>query len=235
MEKNIPRHTGIIMDGNGRWAASRKAIRAVGHRKGTENVRTAISFARASGIKALSLFAFSTENWKRPTDEVTAIMELAVEFLAKETPELKASGVRLRFAGIREGLPARTLNSMAASEEATKNESALDVLICLNYGGRSELALAAKALAEQAAQGELDPSSIGEEAIARHLFAPDMGDLDLLIRTGAEKRLSNFMLWQAAYAEIYFTDELWPDFGEESFQAALDFYDSRQRRFGGLA
>jgi undecaprenyl diphosphate synthase len=206
----------------------------MGHRKGTENVRTAISFARASGIESLSLFAFSTENWQRPSEEVGAIMDLAVEFLSRETAEMKANGVRLRFAGERERLPARTRKAMEASEKATEAESDLTVAICLNYGGRAEIARAAKSIAELALRGEISAADISEELFAQQLYIPELSNMDLLIRTGAEKRISNFMLWQAAYAEMYFTDELWPDFGEGSFQAALDFFAGRKRRFGAL-
>jgi undecaprenyl diphosphate synthase len=229
-----PKHVGIIMDGNGRWAEKKALGRISGHRRGTENVRSAIEFAREAGIQSLSLYAFSTENWKRPPEEVGSVMELAAEFLARETAEMKANGVRLRFIGERSRLPERTRRSIEESERETENCMGLNAIIALNYGGRAEIARAARLLSEKVRDGEMEAGDVTEEAFAKCLYCPEAGDLDLLIRTGAEARVSNFLLWQLAYAEIWLTDILWPDFGKAAFQQALDFFSSRQRRFGGL-
>jgi len=225
---------GIIMDGNGRWASSHGALRTFGHRRGTQNVKTAIEFARESQIAELTLFAFSTENWKRPAQEVNAIMGLFVEFLASETPELAKQGARLSFIGEIAGLPDDCQEAAAQAMEATASGRSIHVNVAVNYGSRAELVRACRLLAEEAARGDVRPEDIGEADISARLYNPECPELDLLIRTGAEARISNFMLWQAAYAEIYFTPVLWPDFGREAFGRALEFYAGRERRFGGL-
>ncbi|MCL1912594.1 MAG: isoprenyl transferase [Eubacteriaceae bacterium] len=229
-----PSNIGIIMDGNGRWAQSRNLPRAAGHKRGAENVREAITCASLANAKSLSLFAFSTENWKRPASEVDYIMSLVVEYLAKEIDELKEKNVVIKFIGDISALPIKCRSSIADSEEKTKGNSGLAVNIALNYGARAEITRAAKQLAQDALASKITIGSIGEESISARLYDSSVPDLDLVIRTGAEKRLSNFMLWQAAYAEIYFTDILWPDFGRNEFRDAILFYQGRQRRYGGI-
>ena len=234
MDNTLPRHVGIIMDGNGRWAQNHGAVRAVGHRSGTENVRTAISYASEKKIEVLTLYAFSTENWKRPANEVNAIMNLIIEYLRRETPEMKANNVVLGFIGDLSRIPAASLAAIDYSVKEMQNNTGLKVNIALNYGGRAEITRAARELARQACLGKIKPEDITEEMLGANLYTAGQPDPDLIIRTGAEKRISNFLTWQSAYSELYFTDVLWPDFSEEEFQKALDFFANRIRRYGGL-
>ena len=227
------RHLAIIMDGNGRWAQARGLPRTEGHRAGGETVRRVLGYCRDAGIRYLTLYAFSVENWKRPAAEVGALMRLLVAHLAGEEPLLHEHRVRLRVMGRREDLPPEVDAALARVERATAAYER-QLIVCLSYGGRTEIAHAARALARLAAQGKIDPESIDEAAVARHLYLPDLPDPDLIIRTSGELRLSNFLLWQASYAELYVTPTLWPDFSEADFRAALDAFARRSRRYGGI-
>ena len=231
--KRIPQHVAIIMDGNGRWAELRGLERCEGHAAGVEPVRASLRAAARHGVKFLTLYAFSVENWKRPKDEVQALMRLLVAHLAGEEPLLHEHQVRLRVMGRRADLPPEVDAALARVEAATRVYER-QLIVCLSYGGRTEIAHAARELARLAARGEIDPEAIDEAAVARHLYLPDLPDPDLIIRTSGEMRLSNFLLWQASYAELYVTPTLWPDFAEADFQAALDAYVRRHRRYGGL-
>ena len=222
------------MDGNGRWAQARGLPRAEGHRAGGKTVRRVLGYCRDADIRYLTLYAFSVENWKRPKDEVAALMHLLVDYLAHEEPMLHEHRVRLRIMGRREDLPPEVDAALTRVERATAAYER-QLILCLSYGGRTEIAHAARELARLAAKGELDPESIDEDAIARHLYLPDVPDPDLIIRTSGELRLSNFLLWQASYAELYVTPTLWPDFGEADFKAALDAFARRDRRYGGIS
>jgi undecaprenyl diphosphate synthase len=227
-----PRHIAIIMDGNGRWARARGAANADGHRAGVEPVRTVIKECVRHHVGALTLFAFSSENWGRPRDEVSSLMSLFVESLEKEIDELHRSGVRVRFIGDRSLLNARMLASMTSSERITANNTTLLLQIALSYGGRADILCAARQLASQVEQGQLRAQDIDESRFAAALALADVPDPDLFIRTGGEQRISNFLLWNLAYTELYFTDQLWPEFGVPHFEAALQHYAARQRRFG---
>ena len=232
--QKMPEHVGIIMDGNGRWAQKNGMIRTIGHKNGTETVRKAITYCSERNISVLSLFAFSTENWKRPAGEISGIMNLLTEYLSKETPSMKKNNVRLRFAGDLNRLSARSRASVIDSENETRENTGLTVNIALNYGGRDEIVNAARLIARTVSSGQLSEDDITEELFSDYLYTSPNSDIDLLIRTGAEKRISNFMLWQLAYAEIYFTDILWPDFSENDFDDAIEFFQKRERRFGDI-
>ena len=230
----LPAHVAVIMDGNGRWAQSRGLPRVMGHRAGVEALKATLRRCSDWGVKALTAYAFSTENWSRPGDEVNFLMTLFERVLERELQALEEERVRIRFLGDLEPLPSR-LQSLI--EEATKRTSSNDGIhfnVCTNYGGRHELVVAARRLAERAALGELDPSEIDERTLAGELFTAGEIDPDLLIRTSGEHRISNFLLWQLAYAEIHVTDVLWPDFDREALVGAFLDYQSRTRRFGGL-
>ncbi len=224
---NIPQHVAIIMDGNGRWAKRRGLPRVFGHREGAKAVEKAISFAKEVGIRYLSLFAFSTENWERPKSEIDAIFSLLVEYVNKKVPYLLEKNARLRFIGRREGLPDHILTTILEAEEKTNHCNSLDVIIALNYSGRAEIVDAVKKILTENPDIE-----INEENFRNYLYLPEIPDPDLLIRTSGEKRISNFMLWELAYTELYFTETLWPDFDEKEFLKALYDYQSRERRFG---
>ncbi|MGI6367366.1 MAG: polyprenyl diphosphate synthase [Anaerolineae bacterium] len=226
----IPAHVGIIMDGNGRWAQARGLSRSAGHRAGTENLRRVLQAAGEYGVRILTLYAFSTENWTRPRPEVLALMVLARTALAREIDELDRRGVQIRIIGRREALDATLRQALAAAEERTRANRALTVNIALNYGGRADIVDAVRALIASGVR----PEDVDEEAIGRHLSTEGQPDPDLIIRTAGEMRLSNFLLWQAAYAEFYATPILWPDFGPEDLYQALLAYQARRRRFGGL-
>lgn len=228
----LPRHVAIIMDGNGRWAERRHRPRSMGHRAGQKAVRATVTASRERGIAALTLFAFSSENWQRPRTEVGALMELFLRALDSEVDELHANGVRLRFIGALEAFAAPLRERMHAAMERTASNDALTLNIAANYGGRWDIAQAARTLAQQVAHGLLDATAIDEQHLAAHLMLADLPPPDLLIRTGGEHRISNFLLWQAAYAELYFTDTLWPDFDAAALDAALDAYATRERRYG---
>jgi undecaprenyl diphosphate synthase len=228
----LPRHVAIIMDGNGRWAERRHRPRSMGHRAGQKAVRATVTASRERGIAALTLFAFSSENWQRPRTEVGALMELFLRALDSEVDELHANGVRLRFIGALEAFAAPLRERMHAAMQRTADNDALTLNIAANYGGRWDIAQAARALAQQVAHGLLDAAAVDEGHLAAHLMLADLPPPDLLIRTGGEHRISNFLLWQAAYAELYFTDTLWPDFDAAALDAALDAYATRERRYG---
>jgi undecaprenyl diphosphate synthase len=213
----LPTHVAIIMDGNGRWAEQRGLPRTKGHEAGEKALFDVVEGALEAGLRYLSVFAFSTENWSRPSDEVDFLLGFNRSLLRVRRDDLNSRGVKIRRIGRRGGVPQDVLDEFDAAEEATGNNSRLDLLVCFNYGGRAEI--------EDAAAGG---------PIAKHLYAPDAPDVDLLIRTSGERRLSNFLLWQCAYAELYFTDTLWPDFQRDALFTALQDYAARERRFGGL-
>ena len=229
-----PVHVAIIMDGNGRWAQARGLPRSKGHEAGAESVRCVLRSAAKFGIRYLTLYAFSVENWKRPVAEVSGLMSLLRSFLAQYEHALHENRVRLRVLGRRSDLPLLVNQALRRVEKATEGYTDRTLVLALSYGGRTEIAAAARAIAEKARRGEIDPDSIDEDTVARHLYLPDIPDPDLIIRTSGELRLSNFLLWQCAYSELYVTPVLWPDFREPEFAAALDAFAHRKRRFGGL-
>ncbi len=230
----LPRHVGIIMDGNGRWAERRGVSRAAGHEAGAKSVRTVVEACRElGGIEVLSLYAFSTENWRRSKLEVNALFRLLSKYIALEVPRLHEQNIRLTVMGRIEGLPATSAAELRESMAFTANNTAMTLNLGINYGARAEIADAARAIAEKVADGRLRADQVDEECIARHLYRPELPDLDLLIRTSGELRLSNFMLWQVSYAELVVTDTLWPDFGKPELFDALREYQGRTRRFGG--
>jgi undecaprenyl diphosphate synthase len=225
----LARSVAIIMDGNGRWAERRGLPVAAGHREGTRALRRTVEAAIEAGVASLAVYAFSTENWSRPSDEVDDLMEIFGETIERELPDLAKQGVRTRFIGRRDRAPRELQEQMAALEAETATNDRLSLWIAFDYGGRAEIVDAARrALADGVAPADLD-----EDALAARLYAPDLPDPDLLIRTSGELRLSNFLLWQVAYAELVFVDTLWPDFGEADLRQALDDYATRRRRFGG--
>lgn len=228
----IPRHLAVIMDGNGRWAERRRRPRAVGHRAGARAVNLCIEFCLEKGIEALTLFAFSSENWGRPEDEVGALMKLFMTALDREVEELHRRGVRIRFIGERERFGAAIQSRMAAAEALTRGNARLQLTIAASYGGRWDIAQAARALAEEVAAGRLQPHDIDEAALAARIALADLPAPDLFIRTGGEMRISNFLLWQLAYTELWFTERLWPELDAATLQQALDDYARRERRFG---
>ena len=232
---NTPQHVAIIMDGNGRWAQRRGQMRTAGHRMGVEAVREAVRSAGELGIRYLTLFAFSSENWSRPEDEVNDLMGLLKFFVRRDLAELHREGVRVRVIGDRRALKADILSLLAEAEDLTRNNSALELIIAFNYGGRDDIARAARGLVDRVARGELDPQSITEDAISNALDTAGIPDPDLIIRTSGEQRISNFLIWQAAYAEFVFLPCLWPDFGRADFEEALRQYSCRDRRFGNVA
>jgi undecaprenyl diphosphate synthase len=225
-------HVAIIMDGNGRWAKARGLPRTAGHKKGVDAVRRVISAARELGVRYLTLFGFSSENWRRPADEVSDLMQLLRFYLRSELAELHRNGVRLRIIGDRNRLAPDIVQLIEGAENHTGDNAGLTVMVALSYGARQEIVDAARRLATEAAAGTLDPATIDDAALAGRLYAPDIPDPDLIIRTSGEKRISNFLLWQAAYAEFLFVDTLWPDFQKSDLEAALDEYHRRERRFG---
>ncbi len=228
-----PRHVAIIMDGNGRWAKKRFLPRALGHREGAEAVRRTVKAAGEIGIGYLTLYAFSSENWKRPADEVDDLMGLLRLYLRNEVRELNDSHVRIRFIGSRERLSDDVLKLIDESEHLTAGNTGLTLVIALNYGAQAEIVSAVQHIAAQVARGELAAEAIDEAMITRHLFTSDMPDPDLIIRTSGEQRLSNFLLWQAAYSELVFVETLWPDFDRAALEAAIADYRNRERRYGG--
>jgi undecaprenyl diphosphate synthase len=228
-----PRHVAIIMDGNGRWAKKRHLPRAVGHKQGAEAVRRAVEAARELGIGYLTLYAFSSENWKRPADEVDDLMGLLRLYLRNEVSELHKNGVRIRFIGSRERLSKDVLQLVDESESKTAANVALTLVIALNYGAQAEIVEAARAIAAKVQAGQVMLADISENMLSAHLLTQGIPDPDLIIRTSGEQRLSNFLLWQAAYAEFVFLDCLWPDFDKAEFERALDEFHGRERRYGG--
>lgn len=229
---HIPEHVAIIMDGNGRWAKQHGKERYEGHIAGVESVRRAVKAAAKNGVKWLTLYAFSTENWGRPAAEVNAIMELFCKSVVGETPELIEQGVRVKIIGEKTHFSESVLKMIDQIEESTAEGKTLTLVLAFNYSSRREIMLATQAISERVAKGELRSEDINEEVIAEHLMTHSMPDPDLVVRTSGECRLSNFLLWQASYAEFYFPEVLWPDFDEEEFKKALDVYASRERRYG---
>ncbi len=230
----VPRHVAIIMDGNGRWARARGLPRSLGHKAGVEAVRRAVRAADHFGVEVLTIYSFSSENWSRPKAEVDYLFSLLRRFVERDVADLHRRNVRIRIIGSRAGLSEDIVALLERCERLTAANTGLTLAVAFNYGGRQEIATAARKLAEKVARGEMAPEDITPEAIGRHLFAPDLPDPDLLVRTGNEQRLSNFLLWQSAYAELVFLPEYWPDFDELSFQRVLMEYARRERRFGGL-
>jgi undecaprenyl diphosphate synthase len=228
-ESREARVVAIIMDGNGRWAESRGLPVAEGHREGTRALRRTVEAAIALDVRALAVYAFSTENWARPTGEVEDLMTIFAETIERELPDLAEQGVRTRFIGRRDRVPSDLLALMERLEAATADRERLDLWIAFDYGGRDEVVAAARRLIEEG----VAPGDVDEAALTARLYAPSLDPVDLLIRTSGEIRVSNFVLWEAAYAELVFTDTLWPDFGEADLRAALDEFARRQRRFGG--
>lgn len=233
----VPRHIAIIMDGNGRWAQERGFARVFGHRNGARAVREAVDEAGRLGVEALTLYSFSMENWKRPADEVDALMALCLTYLDGEREAMMRERIRFKVIGRREGLPAEVVGAITRVEEETRGNEGPVLCLAINYGSRAELVDAAKGIARDVAAGKLRPDEVDEGAIAGRLYTADLGDLaepDLLIRTAGEMRISNFLLWQISYAELYVTDVYWPDFGAADLHAAIRDYAGRDRRFGGL-
>jgi undecaprenyl diphosphate synthase len=229
-----PQHVAIIMDGNGRWAKARGLPRVAGHRRGADAVRRVVRGAGELGIPVLTLFAFSTENWARPVEEVNDLMGLLRHYLRSELEELHRNGARLRVIGNRAGLAPDIVRDIDRAEAMTHANSHIDVNICVNYGARDEILRAARRLAEQVAAGELAADRIDEVRFERELLTSGVPDPDLLIRTSGEQRISNFLLWQCAYAELIFVDTLWPDFGKEHLELAMAEFRRRERRYGGV-
>jgi undecaprenyl diphosphate synthase len=230
-----PTHVAIIMDGNGRWATARGLPRVAGHRSGAEAVRRTIVAAAELGIRYLTLFGFSSENWKRPIGEVNDLMGLLRHYLRGEIAELHRNAVRLRVIGDRSRLATDIVALIENAEATTRGNTGLNLVVALSYGSRAEIAAAARALATRAAAGTLDPAAIDEDTVAGALWTSDFPDPDLIIRTSGEKRISNFLLWQAAYAEFVYTDTLWPDFGKNDLLAAIDEFRRRERRYGAAS
>lgn len=230
--ESLPRHVAIIMDGNGRWARRRLQERTVGHSEGVNSVNRITRFASDLGIGYLTLYAFSTENWNRPADEVDTLMHLIGETILREAPELRANNVHINLIGDIGRLPESVRRNLFEGRDLTADCTGLNLNLCLSYSSRWELTRAVQEIAREAADGNLDPENISEETISAHLETAGMPDPDLLIRTGGEQRISNFLLWQIAYAELYFTPVLWPDFTESDFTEALLQYHNRERRFG---
>ena len=228
----IPEHVAVIMDGNGRWARKRALPRQAGHRAGIKPVRVIVERCANLGVKHLTLFAFSSENWRRPREEIRGLMSLFVEALNKEVAELDENGIRLSFMGEIHRLNPALQEAIRAAETRTRDNVRMDLMLAVAYGGRADLVSAARQLARQAAAGEIHPEEIDEERYAAALQMAQLPDVDLLIRTGGEQRISNFLLWSLAYSELYFSDALWPDFDVGELGRAFAFYESRQRRFG---
>ena len=229
----VPRHVAIIMDGNGRWAERRGLPRVAGHRAGAEAVKRALQAAADHGVEVLTLYAFSSENWRRSDDEISDLTALMRFYLERELKTLEKERVRLKLIGDYSAFGPELVSRLEKAVERTADNTRLTLVIALNYGSRAEIAAAARTLADKAAKGELEPGQIDEQALAAELETHDLPELDLLIRTSGEVRLSNFLLWQAAYAELLFLDILWPDFDEKVFADALERFAARQRRFGG--
>ncbi len=230
--RDVPQHIAIIMDGNGRWARKRFQPRVLGHKAGTRATKRIVKACGELGVKHLTIYVFSSENWERPLAEVDALMNLLVEMLHQEILELMESNVRLCALGNLSRLPEKTRRELEWGIEHTRNNSGLQLNLAVSYGGREEIVEACKSLAREVSEGKLKPDEIDEKAFARRLYQPEVPDPELLIRTGGDQRISNFLLWQIAYTELYVTSTLWPDFDKEGLIEAIDAYHSRQRRFG---
>ena len=230
----VPRHVAIIMDGNGRWAKQHHLPRLSGHEAGRKSVKQVVQAAMDHGVKYLTLYAFSVENWQRPREEVQGLMGLLRGVIREELNEMGKEGIRLRTIGRKQDLPDAVREELEAAIEKTKNNNRLDLILALSYGSRVEITEAVQSIAREVKAGSLDPEKIKEETVSSHLYTKDIPDPDLLIRTSGEMRVSNFLLWQISYAEIHVTPVLWPDFGKKEFGEALGDYARRERRFGGL-
>jgi undecaprenyl diphosphate synthase len=231
----IPRHIAVIMDGNGRWAEERGLARTDGHHAGVDAVRKIVRAARDLGVSWLTLFAFSSENWNRPKSEVDELMKLPEEFFESELPEAIENGIRIQVIGNRGRLPGHVLSTLDQAIRATSENSSMRLTFALSYGGRGEIVSAARRLLRDHDLGKLDPDSLDEKLFARYLDDPELPDVDLLIRTGNERRISNFLLWQLAYAEIHVTERMWPDFDRKDLEAAILDFQSRERRYGRIS
>lgn len=233
-KSSLPRHVAIIMDGNGRWAKARHLPRTAGHKKGANAVKETLEACAKAGVQYLTLYAFSAENWQRPQQEVEDLMNLLRSYIGNELDALHKQGIKLQIIGQREKLAPDIRQQLEEAISLTQHNTRLTLTVALSYGSRQEIVHAARRLAEQVADGKLPPGDITEHTLASAFYAPDVPDPDLLIRTGGEQRLSNFLLWQAAYAELYFTETLWPDFSAECLNEALASYSQRERRYGGV-
>ena len=229
----IPRHIAIIMDGNGRWARRRGLPRTAGHAVGAENFRKIATYCKNIGVDYLTVYAFSTENWKRPADEVSSIMKLLKKYLDEAIETMARDKIRMKVCGKVEGLPAELQEMVAKTDEISAGYEGFQANICLNYGGRDEIVRAAMRYAQELAEGRAD-AELTEESFSSYLYSAGIPDPELIIRTGGEKRISNFLLWQCAYSEFYYSDVLWPDFGPEELDKAIAAYQARERRFGGV-
>ncbi len=228
-KSNIPSHIAIIMDGNGRWAKQRGQLRVFGHKEGAKRVKAVVRFCNDIGVKQLSIYAFSVENWSRPSFEVSALMRLISSYLVNEREELKAENVKFEFCGRREGLPDEVINELDKTVDYLKNNTGITFTVCINYGGKAEVVDAVKAIMKEGCK----PEDVTEDLISKHLYCADsLNDVDLMIRTSGEMRTSNFHLWRSAYAELYFTPVLWPDFDNVEVLKAILSYQKRERRFG---
>lgn len=232
--KKIPKHVALIMDGNGRWAQERGLSRIEGHNEGAQSVRAMLRAAKRAGVEYLTVYAFSTENWKRPPQEVDALMKLLINSLEQYEEELHENEIRLRVMGQFERLPRPVRKRLQKTIDATAHYTDHTFIVALSYGSRMEMVDAARQLAEKAKSGEIDPEKIDEKMFSQHLYLPDVPDPELMIRTSGELRLSNFLLWQLSYSEFYITDTYWPDFREEDFFKALEAFNNRDRRYGGV-
>ena len=230
--EGVPRHVAIIMDGNNRWAKKHNLKTGAGHKAGADNLRHIVEVCAEAGVEALTVFAFSSENWRRPEQEVTGLMELFMDSLAKEVPDLHKNNIRLEFIGDLSRFSAALQKRMQESTEYTKADTKMVLSVAVNYGGQSDIVNTAKLLAEKVLAGEINPSDITDELFSKYISLAHLPPVDLCIRTGGEYRISNFLLWQVAYAELYFSDALWPDFKAEQLQLAFDAFENRERRFG---
>lgn len=230
----VPRHIAVIMDGNGRWAKRRLLPRKAGHRAGAKNLRRLCRMCGDAGVQYVTVYAFSTENWKRPEAEVKNLMALFIEFLAAYDAEMAKEGIRLRISGDVSGLPDDVQKALRDAEARSATRTRLQLILALNYGGRGEIVAATKKLARSVAAGELSAEAIDEQHLSAAMYLPDVPDPDLIIRPSGELRLSNFLLWQSAYSELWFADVLWPDFNQGDFDRALADFAARDRRFGGV-
>lgn len=232
MQKRIPRHVAIVMDGNGRWAKARHLPRTAGHKKGVDAARRAVEYCSRAGVEVLTVFAFSSENWNRPEGEVSTLMELFFSSLRREANKMKEKNIRMRIIGDRSRFPQKLQQEMAKTEAVTEHCDGMLFQIAANYGGRADLVQAMRKIGHQILRGALDPEQIDESVISNNTWTAGLPDPDLFIRTGGEKRISNFLLWQSAYAELYFSDALWPDFDATCLDEAFNDYARRERRFG---
>lgn len=233
-KSKLPVHIAIIPDGNGRWAKRRGLPRTMGHKVGSENIKKIVKLCNNIGIKYLTVYAFSTENWSRPKSEVDALMSLLLEYLRNAEKELSGANIRINVIGNIAGLPSELQKEIPRVEELTRKNTGLNLVMALNYGGRKEILCAVKSIVKSVANGDIKMEDINEGVVSEHLYTKDIPDPDLIIRTSGEKRSSNFLLWQSAYSEFWFSEVLWPDFNEKHLLQALEDYQSRKRRFGGI-